>query len=150
MDVDLMEAGRELDALVAERVIGAKWYAFTDPGDTGTSRILRLDSDARGSLRRGLIVPAQMDEPIDSFYGYDGLPRYSTDIGAAWEVAEKMVSDGHVFIVKGDGLRTGDFSPRWTVLCDNLPRTDADSAPLAICRAALKAQLKERDAETAS
>lgn len=65
------------------------------------------------------------------------IPHYSSDNGAACEVMGRMVDLGHVFIVKGDGLRNGDHSPRWTVLCDNMPRVDSDSLPLAICEMAL-------------
>lgn len=71
--------------------------------------------------------------------GIEPIPYYSTDIAAAWQVVEKLVADGRVFIVKGDGLRTGDFAKKWTTLCGNQMRTDATSAPLAICLAALKA-----------
>jgi hypothetical protein len=117
------DEGRELDALIAERVMGWKRHP-TKPHPTDNRSI-------------GGVLYCPPNAPYLS--SLNVVPPYSTDIAAAWEVAEKMVGDGHVFIVKGDGLRTGDFSPRWTVLCDNLPRTDDDSAPLAICRAALKA-----------
>lgn len=65
-------------------------------------------------------------------------PDYARDIWHAWRVVEEMVKRGKVFIVKGDGLRTGDHNPAWTVLCDGVERTDAHSAERAICIAALK------------
>lgn len=64
-------------------------------------------------------------------------PDFTSDIAWAMQVAEKMVERGHVFIIKGDGLRQGDHSPRWTVLCDNMPRVDGDDLPLTICKAAI-------------
>ena len=64
----------------------------------------------------------------------------SESIEIAMKVVDHMVSDGHIFIIKGDGLRTGDHNPRWTVLVDNMPRVDGHDLPDAICRAALKAK----------
>jgi len=60
------------------------------------------------------------------------LPKYSTDIAAAWEVVEEME------LVVGYGLLY-----KWHVRNsweDDLAsvHTNADTAPLAICRAALK------------
>lgn len=109
-----MNAGRELDALVAEKVMGWTFRTF----------------------------PEGVCPNVKHWYcgeQYVLMKPFSTDIAAAWRVVEKLVSDGRVFIVKGDGLRDGDFNPKWTVLCDNHPRTDAATAPLAICLAALQA-----------
>ena len=74
-----------------------------------------------------------------AFGSYYGCPAYSTNIKFAMEVVDRLVSDGHIFIVKGDGLRTGDHNPRWTILVDNNPRCDGHHLPEAICRAALAA-----------
>lgn len=108
-----MEAGPELDRLIAEEVMG--WTKLRQ---------------RRAGEWCGVPPDSEAVYPV-SFY--------SDDMGAAWAVVEKMVSDGEVFIVKGDGLRDGNFSPRWTVMCGNLPRTDSDNLPLVICRAALAA-----------
>jgi hypothetical protein len=67
------------------------------------------------------------------------IPLFSSDVIAAFSVANRMVELGHVFIIKGDGLRSGDHSPRWTVLCGNHPRVDSDNVCEAICKAALQA-----------
>lgn len=99
-----LEAGPELDALVAKVVFG---------------------------------------EPHQAAMALGPHP-YSTDIDTAWTAVEKMVFQrGLVVIVKGDGLRTGDHVPAWTVLVDGATRTDAKLAPLAICRAALKAMWQD-------
>ena len=98
-DIDKLEAGLELDALVAEKVMG--WFV------------------AKG--------PHSPTSPPDL------IPRYSTDIAAAWEVVEKMIDQGRRFVINNNFSRTmfiADFCGR-----DVLEKT----APLAICRAALKA-----------
>ncbi len=96
MDIDKLEAGPELDALVAEKVMG-------------------MEPD-------GPWAP----------------PKYSTDIAAAWEVLMVLVGripepigiiidkQGQFFVVKGEQ-------------CDLEDVASASTAPLAICRAALKA-----------
>jgi len=128
-----MKAGRELDALIAEKVMGWSSQAdglYWDAGNHRTRLVL------------GSIIAKKRDEMgLENAHGFVFAP--STNIADAWEVVERFVSEGVVFIVKGDGLRTGDFNPKWTVLADNQPRTDADTAPLAICLAALKAVSQE-------
>ena len=62
-----MKAGRELDALVAEKVMGWTWDGKTAWSPTG-SRLWMVRKDP-----------------------YWWLPYYSTDIAAAWEVVEKLV-----------------------------------------------------------
>lgn len=103
-------AGRELDALVAEKVmdVGVEWwngepfYVVTQDGHISAYR----------------------------------LAAYSTDIAAAWEVVEKMRERRADFYIR--------FVSTWTVEFDSVAGdyngyTDGDTAPLAICLAALKA-----------
>lgn len=76
MKLDELKAGRELDALIAEKVMG--WIL-------GPERITRPDG---GSF----------DAPIHDDWEYKGyrpysLPPYSTDIAAAWLVIEKLQKD---------------------------------------------------------
>lgn len=84
---------------------------------------------------------AELAMGLETPFCMDDVPHYSTEIEAAWAVVEKMADAGRVVILKADGLRDGTFNPRWTVLIDSQPRTDADAAPLAVCRAALLARL---------
>ena len=76
-------------------------------------------------------------------------PPYSTDIAAAWEVVEKLMDEGDVFLEwwqdgewfvadKPMGVREDAITAR----CDG-KTTGKPSAPLAICRAALLARLEE-------
>jgi len=71
----------------------------------------------------------------------DVVAEYSTDIAAAWQVVEKLRSDG--FEVELEGDSTG-----WHCLFLDYPeagRAEAQSPPLAICLAALEAAGVEAD-----
>jgi len=121
---------------------------------------LRHKIDPIDELNAGPELDSLVDEKIfgrEYIRGYGALP-YSTDIGAAWEVVEKMaVQDWDAEISLCSRLPS-DNHERW--YCgfqqgdDNAPwRSDfkfvqdwALTASLAICRAALKAI----DAQTSS
>jgi hypothetical protein len=124
MNYDTMPAGREMDALVAEKVMGLLIHAKHVCGMTGFGYELTDTCPGCREVRSG---------PF-----YDGKKRYSTDIAAAWEVV--LLRDDWWFDLASFSRFTA-----WEVRIE----TDdsnfvgfADTAPLAICRAALKA--KER------
>jgi hypothetical protein len=105
-----MPAGRDMDALVAEKLMGwkyhPKWNVFTSPNG--------LEND--GST----------------------IPNYSTDIAAAWKVVEKMTKiKGYGFScdwVEPHYLIEFEFYTNPS----NLRFINIDSSiPIAICRAAL-------------
>lgn len=79
---------------------------------------------------------------------YEGLPMYSTDIAAAWEVVGLLANGTH------GGFDCGiDWDGGWWATFEPSPdekysEHNADTAPLAICRAALKA-LASRDTSSA-
>lgn len=98
-----LDAGRYLDALIAEQVFGVRF----DPHDP---------------------------TPVD-------VPHYSTDMGAAWGIVETLAGDSIQFryeIVKGARpyvyAKFVECGPPAYVIGGG----GATSAPLAICRAALK------------
>lgn len=108
-----MKAGLELDALIAEKVMG--WHfvgTFTLDPELNCDRWAR---DQNGLERY-----------------FHEVPKYSTDIAAAWQVVEKMIvySEHHFLLDKGGAwlcrFREGGLSP-------------GETAPHAICLAALKA-----------
>ena len=113
---------RELIVALAEKVMG--WTVITS---------------GRGSLVA--FSPRDEDDRIlattHPWESVDWNPL--TSIADAWMLVEAMVARGMVVIVKGDGLRAGDSNPKWTVLTDANPRTDALTAPRAICLAAAHA-----------
>jgi hypothetical protein len=115
-----LEAGRELDALVAEKVMGETVATFITDGEA---------------------------HPLLWCDGSD-LPNYSTDIRDAWQVVERMRSHGGVrfgnlhlvayaynrtyasFDSKDLPMMEGDYS---------VEANGEHATPLAICRAALAA-----------
>lgn len=113
-----MNSGRELDALVAEKVMGLKHVFNADL----TEGWIDIDTVCRS------------------------LPSYSTDIAAAWKVVEKLQAYNPFW--DADGFMEFDLSPTsgvdgergWTCnFGDDNTRAYASTAPHAICLAALKA-----------
>lgn len=134
----------EIDALIAEKVMGWKWVKRTDlnrdpkhPGFTSWTRYLAKEPLAEWQ------VLAETELPIESNLGV-GIPEYSTDISAAWLVVEKIKNIGT------RGFQMNYEKNIWWVGCvnhgDNGERElyshqhgEAETLPLAICLAALKA-----------
>ena len=118
MDIDEMPAGREMDALIAEKVMG--WEIWNCQW-----------SDKKTEL---LICNAIDFEP-------------STDIAAAWEVVEKIKDtnmDSYKYGANSFELsRNRPMQPSRLYACrfnsNNNGYSYAETASLAICRAALKA-----------
>lgn len=121
-----MEAGRELDALIAEKVMGFIAYKVQ------------------------LVAPPPRVRTMDELQHIgEPLPHYSTNIADAWEVVEKL-GRWHGFdfmIVMPDPEQTfhlRTYEAGWYEATNDGPErrvvSDADTAPLAICLAALKAK----------
>jgi hypothetical protein len=128
-----LEAGRELNALIAEKIMGWKWYAYTHE----LARALFEDAPARQLLGLGYIIPATMNEPIAEG-ALEEVEPYSTDIAAAWEVVK------HAIKTKGAHWEIASGSLGWQAAVvtpdhgTSMAIERGESAPLAICRAALK------------
>ena len=121
-----MVAGRELDAYVAEKVMGR----LKPEGDIAR---MGLGFHPQGHETRYWSISTA--DSKRSWY-YEG-PQYSTDIAAAWEVVEKMHSRDFSMMAEWD-----DEDRMWFVGFSNKESYKADeaaTAPLAICLAALKA-----------
>lgn len=132
MDIDTMTAGSEMDALIAEKVMGWMWVYKTGWELAGYPVFDKLPFDAI--------------EYDDSDYA---ITPYSTDIAAAWQVVEKVFDNFAAWMTVGNnpdfmryrgkyfstvhGGKLEYDSPSCNITCY------ADTAPLAICRAALKA-----------
>lgn len=116
-----MEPGRELDALVAEKVMG-----------------LEITKIANGHMwfRDGVTLRSP-------------IPHYSTDIAAAWLVVEKMSSDGWIHEItehiNDSQIKCAMFANRsghyesYERSWDDEQWAVSGTAPHAICLAALKA-----------
>ncbi len=115
----MMKAGRELDALVAEKVMGIE---------------LTITSQGHPYFRDGTLLRVP-------------IAHYSTDIAAAWQVVEKMRDLGYWCQMRNefeahDGPDCwAGFTPHSTTGWNGRPDhwTQAETLPLAICLAALKA-----------
>lgn len=114
-----MEAGRELDARVAEKVMG--WTRE----DAYKRYILRSpETDMAATVWDG--------SGFNDLSAISRIPHFSTEIGAAWSVVQKIaMTYGLIFHL--ELYQTGTWQC-WLGDC----RERADTAPLAICLAALK------------
>ena len=132
-----LSAGRELDALIAEKVMGWE-YAQSSP-DPAKYFCKEYGNNA-GWWYRPSMTPGVKHWGCATC---SPPPEYSTDIAAAWEVVEKLAPDLYVTI-EDERHNSERFVSCWFRgdLWDN-PNAEylaqAGTVPLAICRAALKA-----------
>lgn len=137
MDIDSMPAGVELDALVAEKVMGEQICEHSRKGSVAQSS--------------GWAMCMKCAPGGDLKYHYHFLPHYSVYIADAHKVVEAITKR---FPAKDSGMPTimlvyrGYRDPEWIVKCqhrvngmwhDEWTEGKAETVPLAICRAALKA-----------
>lgn len=136
MKIDEMQAGREMDALVAEKVMELPKDLISTHGPLFYTR------------KNGTQVKIKE------------IQYYSTEIAAAWEVVEKMrstpCSDGDHFCfdlyaennyVAVFRHHLGEITPEPYFEKYEFYMATADTVPLAICQAALKAVLGRDDIE---
>ena len=127
MNIDMMEAGRELDTLVAEKVLG--WRLLNsetyEPVISDSERKDASNNDGWHWEGRGGHSEAWEWRP-------------SSKIHDAWEVLEKMseILDGQAISVCWGNY--GDEGMGASVLTFYDHSAVANTVPLAICRAALK------------
>jgi len=132
-----MPAGRELDALVAQYVLGHKLCT----GDQAIVLTNKAFPDRPGWETWYIDDWHILEDPIPDA-GLERLPYYSTDIAAAWQIAEKLRL---CLIPRVDG---GWNALPWEDVRGSgpLPASagSAHTAPLAICHAVLKTVEKLR------
>ena len=111
-----MKAGRELDAEIAEKIMD--WGHVLDPLGTLT----------------GQPLPKELPEHWTS-----GIPHYSTDISAAWQVIERMREQGWWYTLTDERFNGhfAEFRRADEHGIHHFHRVIAGTAPLAICKAAL-------------
>lgn len=128
-----MKPGRELDALVAEKVMGCKVYCV-DPNYSYKDPPKMWRCDCPGPNSAG-------ERPHADDYSFDGeIKSYSTDIAAAWQVVEHLKS-GYGWNVTASG---GGYKViLWRGGGGACQITGGETAAHAICLAALKALYKE-------
>jgi hypothetical protein len=158
--MDELKAGRELDALIAEKVMGlrvvgrAKAETFECKDDY---LIIAEGGDEPVFLSQGRCM-CEDDEGLPGFpaseelhlfghlrYCLDVVLHYSTDIAAAWQVIEKIRLGNSMMI----DVSCGNGRLGWRCYIrvfekradghDREAFETANTAPLAICRAILRA-----------
>lgn len=119
MNIDEMPAGREIDALILELIFEKKaCHCKSDPSMCafGPNHCLTCDG---------------------------WMPRFhSTNIAAAWEVVEKLGQKELNFFIESCKPHYNWWAQFVPHNKDDEVHGEADTAPLAICRAALKAVMK--------
>lgn len=146
-EAEVLEAGRELDALVAEQVVGWQWWNFC-------SNYL-IPPFALEDYRQGRVVhgwtegrdPEREDDlEANRLTRMWVVPKYSTDISAAFEVVEKALP--HIVLWRRSTGRHAKARTWWEVKSrPGWPHGEpeggvlagAPTASLVICLAALKA-----------
>jgi hypothetical protein len=145
-----MDAGRELDALVAERCFGWRWRQYPAPGNKKM-----LTGLFPPEAPKRVCVPNHYDSiwlPSDAtaprFSDWDscpwwedgaiqhGIPSYSTDLAAAGQVLKKLDHDYFDINIQNAPGLTNEWYVQFTGLEHSV---NAKTLPLAICLAALKA-----------
>lgn len=126
-----MNPGRELDALVAEKVMGK--FVISDP-----KQYLEVMVSEGGDYFGGKWVSTVLchNETFDKHlpgHAVAIVKQYSTNISAAWEVVEKLPGFS---LRKLDGAYWCTFANSWD---DELIDVIEKTAPHAICLAALRA-----------
>jgi hypothetical protein len=126
-DIDTMPAGREMDVLIAEDVMGWEQHCHTG------RMMWCLPYPGHRAMA---IAQPEMTRPVtvsDDSGDHDVTPFHpSTDIAAAWRVVEKM-KERHWFLL------TDRSATEWYAAFSDKAKAREISAPLAICRAALRA-----------
>jgi hypothetical protein len=138
LDPDTLPAGRELDALVAEKVFGCNVKWPMGEGGRGYCDCKPKRTRYYKTWPHGITT--------EEGCNYPELHEYSESIAAAWEVVEKLLSIYPGFRVEAHVAYQSISEERrvfWTAGEDD-DRSDwhasGPTAPLAICRAALKAK----------
>jgi len=127
-----MPAGREMDALIAEKVMGLRVHIKPE----------RQKVDL-GFYRRKIEY-----RTINWVYAGGYLLRsYSTDISAAWDVVEKLKTIYHMSIWTDYYEDRNNYGCRFQLRGGGQSSYPviSDAAPLAICRAALLATMTKGD-----
>lgn len=150
MDIDNMQAGRELDALIAEKVMEHRvlgranadcfdcdWVIYGEGG----SEPVYLEECQCEEWKASMAEVGIQEEP--NIFGHYScclkvVPEYSTDIAHAWLAVDRLIP------AKADNINISMRFGQWRVDfelegCILVTSGEGATVPLAICRAALKA-----------
>lgn len=119
---------RKIDALVAEHVLGHFVWEINEPF-----------ADRSGFAQTYTwMAENKVDDRIHAkVYKYK-LRRYSADMSAAWEVVAALVAAGYSFDLIHIPVSNSEYSKPWSCSIGSGGTFVGDTAPLAICLAALR------------
>lgn len=156
-----LEAGRELDALIAYKVMEPKPTPITANDLRAQERVTEWYSThyvwspgawwkAEVGTDHYLVNGNYISERGNMFVEWIPAKEPSTDIADAWEVVEKLQTDEpHILVDIAQRSDDGTYeSLKWSAYLRKIDGENhnyfcmADNAPLAICRAALMAVTK--------
>lgn len=141
-----MPAGREMDALVAEKVMG--WRAWAERRGDYTYIVFQLPGEREPFAKyrnpeaeRARYAPIAFADIDEMKHVVCDIPRYSTEIAAAWEVVSALGERAPFPQYLEVANRYSDAAWIAKVFEGGVMVAEAyaDTAPLAICRAALAA-----------
>ena len=140
-----MVAGRALDALVAEMVMGRKWMTYIHQAYLLTPEVVPEICYRGSSWTEGKTAAWDSECRILSDLTGQRVPDYSTDMRAAFEVVGKMLErEWWMFDLRsvspGEGVVDFCNTINPALTRDSASRfKTVDEVPAAICNAALKA-----------
>lgn len=131
--IEALPAGRELDALVAEQVLGHVW------AHNKRYNIIRPVDDVKELADIGDLVMGKHPDPNAGIFL--DAPNYSTNIAAAWQVVEHLAKAGwwmklHTPFLSGD-LYYASFDRHGCTDSNPFYAGEGETSAAAICRAAL-------------
>ena len=145
-DIDQMPAGREMDALVAERVMGWELLSLGYVGTESETQRQRELSDWMERVELTYVGSYWIDVATDFWIEVDSWHPSQED-APAFQVVDKMIANGWRFSLSYDPYR-GEGKPAWRAsFCRFGGRANkaySGQRDEAICRAALKAKEAER------
>lgn len=132
-EIRKMPAGREMDALIAQHVFGWRWQRCEYIGPSPVSQpVVRYNLMLPGSEAETWRCTPSDDRTKHKILA-DYQPTYSTDIEAAWKVAEKFAP---YFRLDARGYGEGNWGCTiWTGYAE--VHEYGPTAQVAVCRAAL-------------
>lgn len=146
-EIEQMPAGRELDRLIAEKVLGLSVYHY-DKDHADNCYFMLMDTEGDPVLFTGRHRDAERKTEAAA---WGDCPAYSTDIAAAWEVLMEMKDRRRRYATSRHGFAMSEAlierpEGEWVTVfkCQIGGRENRgyeDTAPLAICKAALLASL---------
>lgn len=136
-----MKAGRDLDVLVGSEYFNYQWYSYD-----GYKRLKGLvsnkhiNSDWIKNLKKYNNLVWHDAEPKELKLGaYEGL-SFSTKISDAWQVVGKFEDEGYQVCIELLAKKIYSVGIYYPPHADQVAYIKAETAPLALCLAALKAK----------